>query len=85
MCDNLIKTIPYIYTSYHDALTNKSDNFYSVVPIYTVFVLAMFYGIYRISYFEHFNEIQFRLLATFIGKWIISLTIFLLMKNSDSS
>lgn len=82
--ENLPKVSPYLWSAYNDGMKSEDEFvFYKTCTLYTIGILLLFYANYRISYLERFHDIQYRLLFSFIGKWVVSSTIFFFIFFAD--
>jgi hypothetical protein len=56
--DSLPKVDRWFYVEFHSLVTShKPELFFPTVISYTALVLCLFYGLYKISYFEHYYDI----------------------------
>ena len=75
-----MNSAPCMYKPISKIMKSDTDNYFFVVWfVYYLTYLIIHYGLYRISFFENFNQLQGRLVVTFISKWSLFALIFALI------
>ncbi|CAD8154527.1 unnamed protein product [Paramecium octaurelia] len=78
--DSLPKVNRRFYIEFHHLMASEqAELFFPTIVCYSTVVLALFYGFYKFSYFEHYYDIQYRLIISFVGKILLNTLIFLLI------
>jgi hypothetical protein len=72
-----MNSAPCMYKPIAKIMASSTDSrFFIVWFIYYLTALLIHYGLFKISYFENFNQLQGRLVLTFVSKWTLFLMIF---------
>ncbi|CAD8158071.1 unnamed protein product [Paramecium pentaurelia] len=78
--DSLPKVNRWFYNEFHNLMASEQGGlFFPTIACYSTVVLGLFYGFYKFSYFEHYYDIQYRLIISFVGKIFLNTLIFLLI------
>ncbi|CAD8079530.1 unnamed protein product [Paramecium sonneborni] len=78
--DSLPKVNRWFYNEFHSLMASQqSELFFPTIICYSAVVLVLFYGFYKFSYFEHYYDIQYRLIISFAGKLFLNTLIFILI------
>lgn len=84
LVDFTMNSAPCMYRPVSQIMSSATNSyFFAVWFVYYITYLLIHYGLYRISFFENFNQLQGRLLVTFISKWSLFMLIFILISMKD--
>jgi hypothetical protein len=80
LMDYGMKSFPSVYLGFLRNLEDEGVKEFIIVWFLYFFVGIIIHLILRnFSYFENFNSIQWRLILTFVSKWLIFLCIFIII------
>ncbi|CAD8091334.1 unnamed protein product [Paramecium sonneborni] len=76
--DSLPKVNRWFYVEFHDLMASEQGKlFFPTIICYSAVVLLLFCSFYKFSYFEHYYDIQYRLIISFVGKLFLNTLIFI--------